>query len=292
MDPYFTIIIPSYNRASMLSKAIDSVISQQFINWELIIVDDASTDNTEEIVKSYNNSKIRYIRNDKNIERSASRNKGIENALGKYICFLDSDDYYLDNHLSSFFSIILEKNEEEAIYYCNTLEENNGVLQKVNLEINEKLNNNIERVLIAPIGSPRVCINKTILDIYKYDESLNLGEDIELWVRILPHYPLIYNNDYTVVFLSHNERSVALNNKKGFIEHIRLLKKIKREDRENLISRRFYKKLLSNAYFNLGRHYKYSNERFKTITTMLSALLISPFHRWKEKIYYILSVKN
>jgi glycosyltransferase involved in cell wall biosynthesis len=91
-SPFFSIILPTYNRASFISKAIESVIDQLYNKWELIILDDGSTDNTKEIVLSFNDDRIRYIYQE-NKERSAARNNGIRNAKGEYICFLDSDDY-------------------------------------------------------------------------------------------------------------------------------------------------------------------------------------------------------
>ena len=92
---YFSIILPTYNRADFLPKTIESVISQSFTSWELIIIDDGSTDNTKILVEKYQKSQnqIRYIYQ-KNSERSAARNNGIKNSNGQWICFIDSDDMY------------------------------------------------------------------------------------------------------------------------------------------------------------------------------------------------------
>ena len=84
MNPFFSIIIPTYNRAHLISKAIESVIAQTFENWELIIVDDGSTDETKDLILSYQNkvARIRYIYQ-QNAERSAARNNGIDKSKGK-----------------------------------------------------------------------------------------------------------------------------------------------------------------------------------------------------------------
>lgn len=95
---FFTIIIPTYNRAHTIRRPIDSILAQTFSDWELIIVDDGSTDTTKEIVESYKDSRIRYVWQE-NQERSAARNHGISLAKGKWICFQDSDDEYLPEHL-------------------------------------------------------------------------------------------------------------------------------------------------------------------------------------------------
>ena len=96
---YFSIILPTYNRSKMLKKAISSVLAQDFKNWELIVVDDASTDDTTAVVKSFLSNKITYLKNFENAHKGASRNNGIKIAKGKFITFLDDDDYYQVQHI-------------------------------------------------------------------------------------------------------------------------------------------------------------------------------------------------
>src|ERR1035437_3389515 len=105
-NPVFSIILPTFNRAHMLSKAIESVLSQSFVNWELLIVDDGSTDNTALLVSNYTDVRIQYIYQ-QNQERSAARNNGIVKAKGQYICFLDSDDYFREDHLFRFYESLV-----------------------------------------------------------------------------------------------------------------------------------------------------------------------------------------
>ena len=87
-----SVIIPTYNRAHLVGRAIRSVLNQTYQDFEIIVVDDCSTDNTEEIVKGFNDHRIRYMRHDRNRGGSAARNTGIKASQGKYIAFLDSDD--------------------------------------------------------------------------------------------------------------------------------------------------------------------------------------------------------
>ena len=95
MEELVSIIMPSYNTGSFIKESIDSVIKQSYSNWELIIVDDCSTDNTDQIVHSYRNEqRIRYYKNDKNSGAAVSRNKALQAARGKWIAFLDSDDLW------------------------------------------------------------------------------------------------------------------------------------------------------------------------------------------------------
>src|SRR5574344_2461092 len=91
-----SIIICTYNRADLLPKAIASVLSQSYQDFELIIIDDASTDNTKDVIP--NDDRIKYYKNEVNLGISKSRNLGVSLSCGQYIAMLDSDDYWLDNN--------------------------------------------------------------------------------------------------------------------------------------------------------------------------------------------------
>jgi glycosyltransferase involved in cell wall biosynthesis len=98
----FSIIIPTFNRAHLISRAIESVLTQNFTDWEMIVIDDGSTDSTDDIVRHYSDSDPRiHYHYTENEGAPAARNFGCSLAIGKYFTFLDSDDEYLDGHLSS-----------------------------------------------------------------------------------------------------------------------------------------------------------------------------------------------
>ena len=99
MIPDVSVIIPTYNRASFISRAVESVLNQSFKKWELIIVDDGSTDNTQDILKIYENQTRIKLLKTKNRGVSAARNLGVRQALGYWIAFLDSDDQWLPEKL-------------------------------------------------------------------------------------------------------------------------------------------------------------------------------------------------
>jgi len=287
-SPFFSVILPTYNRSELLPKAIESVLSQTYADWELIIVDDASTDNTALVVKGYSDSRIRYLLNEQNIERSASRNRGIDQANGTYICFLDSDDYYLENHLESFNKCIENNDSAEALYYCNTYEETQGKLIEIpNGSI--KTSNKVEQIITDIIGIPRTCIHQVILKEFRFNPKYRIGEDMDLWVRIVKKYPLIPNHVHSVVYLNHVGRSVQLNNRYSFVEHINRLKQIISEDREKHISSEIKKTVLADAYYNLGRHYEFIGGKSKAIFYLTYSLFIFPSYHWKKKLYMILN---
>ncbi|MDO5291423.1 MAG: glycosyltransferase [bacterium] len=102
MRELVSIIMPSYNTAKYISKTIESVQSQTYPFWELIIVDDCSTDNTDEVIESYlGDTRVRYIKNNGNLGAALSRNKALKEAKGKWIAFLDSDDLWLPDKLKT-----------------------------------------------------------------------------------------------------------------------------------------------------------------------------------------------
>ncbi len=111
-----SIILPTFNHAKFLKKAIESVINQSYINWELIIIDNNSTDETFDIVNSYSDRRIRYSKIQNNGVIAASRNYGISLSNGTWIAFLDSDDWWTDNKLSRSVKYI-NKGKFDLIYH-------------------------------------------------------------------------------------------------------------------------------------------------------------------------------
>ena len=99
MTDLVSIIMPSYNTAKYIKASIDSVLAQTYPYWELIIVDDCSTDETDEVVAAYTDERIRYIKNEKNSGAAVSRNRALREAKGRWIAFLDSDDVWLPEKL-------------------------------------------------------------------------------------------------------------------------------------------------------------------------------------------------
>ena len=99
MNDLVSIIMPSYNTAKYIEESIQSVLNQTYKNWELIIVDDCSTDNTDEIVSQFNDKRIIYLKNEQNSGAAISRNRALREAKGKWIAFLDSDDLWLPEKL-------------------------------------------------------------------------------------------------------------------------------------------------------------------------------------------------
>ena len=205
----FSIIIPTYNRAAFLPKAIESVLSQTFTDWELIIVDDGSTDNTKDVVSQYSDSRITYIYQE-NAERSAARNNGIAHSVGEYVLFLDSDDYYLSSFLADLNSEI-EKNENvPCLYFHNVLIEHNGKQQPF-AELLPNGEKNILKFLFAKsrvIGVWQTPITRDFLCGNLFDARFSLWEDTHLLFRLLAQYPYKQTNVQGYVAVQHEQSTV------------------------------------------------------------------------------------
>lgn len=121
MDELVSIIMPSYNTAEFIIETIQSVLAQTYTNWELIIVDDCSTDNTDEVVNAFlNDTRIHYIKNDKNSGAAVSRNRALREAKGKWIAFLDSDDLWSSDKLEM--QIFFMRKNSYCFSYTNYIE--------------------------------------------------------------------------------------------------------------------------------------------------------------------------
>ena len=105
MKPFFSIVIPTYNRADLIGLTLDSVLAQSFAEFEVLVVDDGSRDNTAEVVRGYSDPRVRYLPKE-NAERGAARNYGLYRAQGEYVIFLDSDDLLHPSHLSTLHTAI------------------------------------------------------------------------------------------------------------------------------------------------------------------------------------------
>jgi len=187
--PIVSVIIPTYNRGWILKEAIDSVLAQDFKDYELIVVDDGSSDNTSEVLDTYGQNIIVLGQANKGV--SAARNRGIAEAGGQLVAFLDSDDLWLPRKLSrqvDFFNLNPDAviNQTEEIWIRNDVRVNpKNRHQKPSGMIFER---SLGLCLVSPSA---VMIRKTLLDVVGlFDENLPACEDYDLWLRISCRYPV------------------------------------------------------------------------------------------------------
>ncbi|MCL1911620.1 MAG: glycosyltransferase [Leptospirales bacterium] len=184
--PFFSVIVPAYNRYNQLRAALDSVLAQTFKDYELIVIDDGSTDETSLIENIYGN-KIRFICQE-NRGVSAARNTGILAGDSDYIAFLDSDDIWLPAKLEKQFAFIKE-NPGISLSQTNEIWIRNG--RRVNPKLKHlKRGGNIfiDSLALCLISPSAAVMKREIISEYGlFDENLPACEDYDLWLRILAH---------------------------------------------------------------------------------------------------------
>ncbi len=223
----FSIIIPTYNRADFLPKTLESIFQQTYKNYEIIVVDDGSTDNTKNIFYTNNFPQTTYYYKE-NAERAAARNYGIMRAKGEFVTFLDSDDLFYPNHLQEAKNII-EKHQ-------NTNNNEKPVFISLAYEMKDNLGNilwqqnkrkgNINDTLLE--GNHLSCMGVFVrTDIMKenlFNENRELSgtEDWECWMRLASRFPIFYTNNITATMIQHDSRSVLEVNQDKLIKRIDL----------------------------------------------------------------------
>lgn len=188
-NPLISVIIPTYNRGWIIKEAIVSVLAQDYLNFELIVVDDGSTDNTHDILDSYHNNFLVLRQNNKGV--SSARNRGLAAASGHFIAFLDSDDTWLPQKLSR--QVDFFQSNPDALI-CQTEE----IWIRNNVRVNPKKRHKkpsgmiFEPSLSLCLVSPSaVMIKKNLFEeVGLFDETLPACEDYDLWLRISCRHPV------------------------------------------------------------------------------------------------------
>ena len=197
-NDFITVVIPTYNRVTFLKDAIDSVLAQTFLDFELIVVDDGSTDNTPKLLSSYGD-KIRVI-TQANQGPSAARNRGIEAAESEWIAFLDSDDVWKPDKLKKQVQFITD-NPDTKICQTEEVWVRNG--KRVNPRNKHEMHSGwiYEQCLPLCIVSPSsVMIHQDVFEkTGLFDETMLACEDYDLWLRIAPHYPICLVREKLIV---------------------------------------------------------------------------------------------
>lgn len=194
-----SVILPTYNRANCIERAVDSVLSQTYPYWELLVVDDGSTDNTEEIIASYaaSDHRVRYYRQPSNRGVSAARNEGVRQALYEYIAFQDSDDVWHEDKLEKQMRILAE-NPHVGLVYCamqGTRQDGSAVLIPDRTVERTLLCGNLYKLLLQGnvIGAPAAVMRRECArQCGGFDETLSCLEDWELFLRIAKMYEIGY----------------------------------------------------------------------------------------------------
>ena len=267
-----SVIIPTFNRLSLISRAIDSVLKQTLKPFEIIVVDDGSSDNTSTLIK--NNYKSVKLIKQKNLGVSKARNVGIKNSSGDWIALLDSDDEWKKNKLE-----VQIKSLSEHDYYsvCHT----NEIWIRNGTRVNQKKRHQkyggyiFDKCLdICRISPSSVIFQKNIInEVGWFDENLSICEDYDLWLRITANFKILFIDKPLVIkYGGHSDQlsksvngieAYRIKSLENLLSNTRLIKDYKRLTIEMLITKlRIYKKGLlkrqkSNELLKVNRKIKF-----------------------------------
>lgn len=202
MNQAFSIVIPLYNKENYILDTLSSVFSQEYSHYEIIVVDDASTDKSLQLVRSLNNHDIRIICHDKNKGLSAARNSGIKEAKNSYIAFLDADDCWHSDYLNTINSLIIQHPTEQIFgtSYQEDLHGKTYLKRKksfISTEneisiIDDFFSMNLSKLIITQ--SSMIIHQDVFSKIGLYNSKITFAEDIEFYVRCFSEYSLVYLN--------------------------------------------------------------------------------------------------
>lgn len=277
--PKVSVIIPTYNCAEYIAEAIDSVLAQTYKNYEIIVIDDGSTDNTKQILKDYKD-KIKYIYQ-KNHGVSIARNNGIINSTGKYVAFLDSDNKWLPNLLAESLSIF-EKYPEVGLVHSRKIRisEDGFWFKKDNHGDEKYLSGNIYKYLLfrkANINLSSVVLRRNCLEkVGMFDDNLSkIGcEDRELFLRIAKKYKIMYINKSLYVGRV-RKKSMSANHKNMMKGRYYIVDKFC-PPKKGLNTMR--KKALSSIHFQRADGYIWKSNFREGIREYFKAMLIFPIN--------------
>lgn len=260
-NPKVSIVIPTYNRAKVLDRAIKSALSQTYDDFEIVIIDDASDDDTQSLVKGMKDERIRYFKHATNKGQPASRNTGIEKARGKYIAFLDSDDEWLSEKLEKQVKKIENSSEDTGLIYTRYWIVKDG--KKLLSKKPKKKGYIFEDQLFEDYVTLSSCIlakKESLEKIGGFDERLPARVDYDVSLRLSKYYRFDYLQE-PLVKVYHDEdlsRITARDAQKHIEAEQIILEKVKKEIKD--WPEKKQRKCISRHYFILGRRLSRNGE--------------------------------
>lgn len=217
-----SIILPTYNRVHCIARAINSVLEQTWQDYEIIIVDDCSTDGTKEYVQSLQNQRIKYILLSQNVGVGAARNIGIKEAVGEYIAFQDSDTIWVSDKLEKQVMYLDSLDNSTAMVYSpykRIYHDYSIIYPGLDVPMEEKNGCILKHLLEHPlVDAPTMLIRKCVLsELGGFDPCMKALEDYELSIRIAQKYQICILDE--VLLFSYNEEDSISNDSGRYIQN-------------------------------------------------------------------------
>ena len=272
INPKVSVIIPTYNRAHLLERSMRSVLAQTFKDFELIVVDDGSSDNTSEVVKKFSDARIRYVKHKINRGGAAARNTGINLAKGDFIAFQDSDDEWLLEKLEKQIRLFESCGSHTGVVYCGFIKFNKGnALYYPPANVQQKDGNLSLQILRGNfISTQTLLIRRECFSIAGYfDERLSRFQDWEMIIRLAQSFNFCLVDQPLIVVYSTSD-SLTNNSHAGMDAYEIILEK-----HYGLLSRS--PSVLADRLCNMGNLYCEHEFMMKGRLFFLKSLKVSPF---------------
>ena len=204
--PKISVVMPVYNGERYLKEAVDSILNQTLSDFEFIIIDDGSTDSTEDIIKSYSDSRIKYIKNEKNLGVALTLNKGLDAATGEYIARMDADDISLSDRFHKQTAFM---EEHKNIAVCSGIMEYFGEIKTPKCYTVFGIENmRINMLFDSCLYHPAVMMRRSVIEAehYRYDNAFDKVEDYELWTRVMLKYDIDNVNSVLLRYRIHKNQ--------------------------------------------------------------------------------------
>lgn len=267
-NPLVSIIMPAYNAEKFISKSIESVLQQTYQNWELLVVNDGSKDNTSSIVKLFNYTRIKLIEQE-NGGVSKARNTGIANSTGEFIAFLDSDDLWLKDKLEIQVKYMMNNQNIVLSYgdYLSFIEDGKIIENKQLYPF--KIKDLKQRLLVFnSIATLTVMVKSDVLKATSgFDTELFGPEDWDLWIKISQKGDIGYIKENLAMYREH-EGGISKNKKRQLDEEYKVLNRHVLQSNNEILKKYalwFYNLKLTNFYFSQKEMKRFFNTYFVMI---------------------------
>lgn len=281
--PLVSVVISTYNYAKYLPTAVKSVLNQTYKNLEIIIVNDGSTDNTDEVIAPYlKDERIKYIKQ-KNAGQASAKNCGIKNTSGDYIAFLDADDYWRSDKLEKQLNVFTNDNAVGVVYSgLKFINPNNEIDNSIILP--QMYSGHILQELFIDnfIGFSTAVVKKECFDkVGCFDVNLPMAIDWDLWLRIACFYKFEYANEH-LLYYRYGHANMSRNTEKRIQCSDFVMERFLKEN-QNKLKKETVKKAFQLTYNRRGAYY--INYNFlKGINYLVKSFLIKPFQVAPAKI--------
>jgi glycosyltransferase involved in cell wall biosynthesis len=281
--PKISVIIAAYNRAEFLAETIDSVLQQQFRELEVIVVNDGSTDRTEQVLRAYGD-RIRVVTQD-NRGPSAARNAGVAHARAPWLAFQDSDDLYARHHCATLYEHAWRRPDCGMVFangaYLEGPEHNRTTiippaksrrLARAGLRLIDLFDKSIVRLQAA-------LISKSAYEaLGGHDHGLRIAMDLDLAFRIFARYPVVYI-DSVVFYYRKHPGNIVLNHELRLIENIKVVEKLVREfpEAEALLGPDRVARRLAYRYYRLAKCRWNQGRKYEAREALREAVALMPF---------------